>query len=81
MTRCYQKIYIVTYKHNMTRFMYTMYAFFQKNSNKTTTMLGRWNVKTNKKHEDTITFWANSDHCGDVICGNPIENKKILDNN
>lgn len=64
----------------MTRFMYAMYAFFQKKSNKTT-MLGRWNVNKNKKHEDTIVFWANSDHCGDVICGNPIENKKIVDNN
>jgi hypothetical protein len=41
-------------------------------------MMGRWNLKT-KKQEDIVTFWANSDHCGDAICGNPLENKKLLE--
>lgn len=44
-------------------------------------MLGRWNLKKNKQQEDIVTFWANSDHCGDVICGNPLENKKLLEEN
>jgi len=44
-------------------------------------MLGRWNLKTNKQQEDIVTFWANSDHCGDIICGNPLENKKLLEEN
>ena len=44
-------------------------------------LLGRWNIKENKKQIDTKVFWANSDHCGDVICGNPLENKKLLEEN
>ena len=44
-------------------------------------ILGSWSLKTNKKQEDIVTFWANSDHCGDVICGNPLENKKLLEEN
>ena len=43
-------------------------------------LLGRWNVKENKKQIDTKVFWANSDHCGDIICGNPIKNKKNFEN-
>ena len=39
-------------------------------------LLGRWNVKENTKQIDAKVFWANSDHCGDKICGDPIKNKK-----
>lgn len=42
-------------------------------------LLGRWNIKDNKKQIDTKVFWANSDHCGDTICGNPIKNKKVFE--
>ena len=42
--------------------------------------LGRWILKNDCEKKETIAvFWANSDHCGDSICGNPLENKKILD--
>lgn len=45
-------------------------------------LLGRWSVKNkNKMKEDITVFWANSDHCGDAICGNPKENTKILEKN
>lgn len=62
----------------MAWFLYPLYNMLRLNSTRPI-MLGRWCPKTNKHHEDVVTFWANSDHCGDVICGNPIENKKILD--
>ena len=62
----------------MAWFLYPFYNMLRLNSTRTM-MLGRWCSKRNKQHEDVVTFWANSDHCGDVICGNPIENKKILD--
>lgn len=50
------------------------------NFNNSKLLLGRWNVKENTKQIDTKVFWANSDHCGDIICGNPIKNKKNLEN-
>ena len=44
-------------------------------------MLGRWNLKHDNAKKEIITmFYSNTDHCGDVICGNIIENKKILEN-
>lgn len=36
--------------------------------------LGRWG----RTHEDIKTFYANMDHCGDKICGNPQEIKKAF---
>lgn len=42
-------------------------------------MLGRWQIKTQPKQEHVTVFWANSDHCGDVICGDPTTSKKILE--
>lgn len=44
-------------------------------------MLGRWNLKHDCLKKETISmFYANSDHCGDKICGNVIENRKLLEN-
>lgn len=64
----------------MSRYFTSLFNLFKMNpvQSSSKTMLGRWNLK-NKKHEDMVTFWANSDHCGDTICGNPRENKKFLD--
>jgi hypothetical protein len=31
--------------------------------------------------EEVLFFWANSDHCGDNICGNPIQNNKLIETN
>lgn len=43
-------------------------------------MLGRWNLKHDNVKKEIITmFYSNTDHCGDVICGNIIENKKLLE--
>lgn len=39
-------------------------------------LLGRWNIKDNKQQIDTKVFWANSDNCRDIICGDLIKNKK-----
>jgi hypothetical protein len=36
-------------------------------------MLGRWNLKHNCKTECITVNYANMDHCGDLICGNPKE--------
>ena len=44
-------------------------------------MLGRWNLKHKDEHKKEIisVFWANSDNCGDVICGDLLKSKQILD--
>lgn len=44
---------------------------------KPTIMLGRWNKK-NDIQETISVFWTNTDHCGDTMCGNMLNNKKIL---
>ena len=49
-------------------------------NNPTKVLLGRWNIKENTKQIDTKVFWANSDHCGDIICGYPLKNKKNFEN-
>jgi hypothetical protein len=49
-------------------------------NNPTKVLLGRWNIKENTKQIDSKVFWANSDHCGDIICGNPLKNKKNFEN-
>ena len=46
-----------------------------------TPILGRWKAKPTKTQEEVFAFYANSDHCGDAICGNPIENKKLIEQN
>ena len=40
----------------------------KKNSN---ILLGRWEHRHNDKQKDFKSIWANSDNCGDYICGNP----------
>lgn len=37
----------------------------------TTRHLGRWEHRISDKQRDTKITWANSDHCGDVVCGKP----------
>lgn len=44
------------------------------------TLLGRWSLKNDCIKKETISvFWANSDNCGDNICGNLIKNKSFLE--
>lgn len=53
--------------------------FINKASSQTTTMLGRWKLKNEcNKTEMLSVFWANSDHCGDIICGDPKYNKEYV---
>ena len=33
--------------------------------------LGRWEHRENEKQKEIKSIWANSDHCGDHICGQP----------
>lgn len=40
-------------------------------------ILGRWSLKKGCIKEDMAVFNANRDHCGDVICGNQEEYKKM----
>ena len=35
------------------------------------THLGRWEHRQTDKHLDFKQLWANTDHCGDIICGKP----------
>ena len=43
--------------------------FFKTKHN--TIMLGRWNPKNCLVKESISVFQANSDHCGDILCGDP----------
>ena len=40
-------------------------------------ILGRWGLNQTAKQKENKVHWANVDHCGDVICGNVKEQKKI----
>lgn len=48
---------------------------FKQNDN---TYLGRWKLKHCNNHETVSVFWANSDHCGDVLCKDVENNMKML---
>lgn len=39
--------------------------------------LGRWEHRENEKQKEIKSIWANSDHCGDHICGQPEVIKEI----
>ena len=64
----------------MSRYIVSFMNFFTKTV-PITPSLGRWKAKPTKTQEEVFAFYANSDHCGDVICGNPIENKKLIKQN
>ena len=36
-------------------------------------LLGRWNLKNCSVKEGISALYANTDHCGDSLCGNPKE--------
>ena len=38
---------------------------------KTFVRLGRWEHRQSDKHKELKSIWANSDNCGDRICGTP----------
>jgi len=40
-------------------------------------MLGRWALKDKSCTESIVVLNANRDHCGDALCGNPKEYKKL----
>ena len=42
--------------------------------------LGRWDYRISQKEENIKVILANSDNCGDLICGNPYLVKEITDN-
>ena len=39
--------------------------------------LGRWEHRQNENQKEIKSIWANSDHCGDRICGQPELIKEI----
>ena len=39
--------------------------------------LGRWEHRENEKQKEIKSIWANSDNCGDYICGQPEVIKEI----
>ena len=46
--------------------------------------LGRWSLKHGDgsyKKETRVVFWANSDHCGDTLCGDVEKSKELLEEN
>lgn len=50
------------------------------NSSQSITLLGRWEHRLNDNQKKIKFIYNNSDHCGDVICGNPKTVKSILNN-
>tara|TARA_Y100001972_G_C7609173_1_gene305323 strand:- start:663 stop:866 length:204 start_codon:yes stop_codon:yes gene_type:complete len=50
--------------------------FFKKDIIK----LGRWEHRNNNKINEIKLLLANYDHCGDIICGNPKDIKKSVEN-
>ena len=42
-------------------------------------MLGRWEHRQTHSQTEIKSIWANSDNCGDQICGNPEAIKNITD--
>ena len=50
------------------------------NSSQSVTLLGRWEHRLNDNQKKIKFVYNNSDHCGDVICGNPKTVKSILNN-
>ena len=50
--------------------------FLSKFSNKL--ILGRWNHEISDTQKNIRAIWANSDHCGDIICGDPKKVKEII---
>lgn len=55
-------------------------SFIQKLfvSSKHTPMLGRWSLKHGCSSESIVVLNANRDHCGDSLCGDPNEYKKLV---
>tara|TARA_X000000368_G_scaffold393912_1_gene360006 strand:+ start:392 stop:649 length:258 start_codon:yes stop_codon:yes gene_type:complete len=49
---------------------------FKPNKSSGQIQLGRWALN----NENVKSVYANSDHCGDVICGNPKRVKQIINN-
>lgn len=50
----------------------TMWSRIRKSMTSTQELnLGRWEHRENEKQKEIKAIWANSDHCGDHICGQP----------
>ena len=43
------------------------------------TQLGRWSISENERQKEIKSIWANSDNCGDQICGQPKIIKEITE--
>ena len=54
-----------------------MFRLFRKYTNKV--VVGRFDIHTTESHKMIKATLANSDNCGDIICGNPKEVKELID--
>ena len=43
-------------------------------------VLGRWNLNKTEQQKHASFIFANTDHCGDQICGHPSKTKTFLEN-
>ena len=70
---------MIKYLKTFSSCLKTKYLTMTESSSSTTQMLGRWKIKPNQESSEIINnFWNNSDHCGDIICGDPVKNKEFL---
>lgn len=44
-------------------------------------MLGRWSLKHNCSSEHIVVLNGNRDHCGESLCGDPQEYRKLVKTN
>ena len=51
----------------------TTLEFFKRMIKCESRLLGRWNLKNCSVKEGISALYANTDHCGDSLCGNPKE--------
>ena len=54
-----------------------MFSIFRKYTNKV--VVGRFDIHSTEGHKIIKATLANSDNCGDIICGNPKEVKELID--
>ena len=49
-------------------------SFFKKFIKENKLKLGRWGTNDKKEIQIIRSHQANTDHCGDIICGQPMKN-------
>tara|TARA_B110000259_G_scaffold130594_1_gene147349 strand:- start:1172 stop:1363 length:192 start_codon:yes stop_codon:yes gene_type:complete len=61
----------------MKRFIKNIINFIKNKTKQDTVMLGRWNLNNCDNKKTVInSIYQNRDHCGDIICKEPVKAEK-----